>query len=65
MGYLYICSHTRPDRSGALWQDGLKLDTCQGEVKIKEAPSCIGLGWYVEGGWARRMYGGMVATHER
>ena len=39
MGYMYICSRTRPDRRGVLWLGSLGLDTCQGEEKIKEAPS--------------------------
>ena len=54
---MYICLRIRPDRSRALWLDGLKLDTCQGEEKIKETPSCNMHGWYTNGEWVRRMNG--------
>ena len=39
VGLMYICSRTRC--SGVLSLGGLRLDTCQAEEKIKEAPRCM------------------------
>lgn len=40
-GLMYSYSRTYCDHIGALWLGGLRLDTCQGEEQITDAPNCI------------------------
>ena len=41
----WMQQRTRPDRSGATWLGGLRLDTCQGEEQVKEASGCVADTW--------------------